>query len=56
VELWFNSGKGPSASIGTLAVSMYLGRCVKTLIFLPFGVAEMAEAAAFLFFPYFRKG
>jgi hypothetical protein len=46
----------PSASFGTLSVSMYLGRCVKTLIFFPFGVAEMAEAAAFLFFLYFREG
>jgi hypothetical protein len=46
----------PSANFGTLVVSMYLGRCVKTLIFLPFGTAEMAEVAAFLFFPYFREG
>jgi hypothetical protein len=55
-----NSGstaeEGPSASFGTLAVSMYLGRCVKTLIFLPFGIAEMAEAAAFLFFLCFHEG
>jgi hypothetical protein len=48
--------EGPSVSFGTLVVSMYLGRCVKFLIFLPFGVAEMAEAIAFLFFPYFREG
>jgi hypothetical protein len=46
----------PSPSFGTVAVSMYLGRCVKTLIFLPFGIAEMAEMVAFLFFPYFREG
>jgi hypothetical protein len=46
----------PSASFGTLAVSMYLGRCVKTLIFFPFGVAEMAKVAAFLFFPCFHEG
>jgi hypothetical protein len=45
-----------SASFGTLDISMYLDRCVKTLIFLPFGVAEMAEAVAFLFIPYFREG
>jgi hypothetical protein len=45
-----------SASFGTVAVSMYLGRCVKTLIFLPFGAAEMAEVAVFLFFPCFREG
>jgi hypothetical protein len=55
-----NSGlaveEGPSSSFGTLAVSMYLGRCVRTLIFLPFGVAEMDEAAVFLFFPCFREG
>jgi hypothetical protein len=46
----------PSPSFGTVAVSIYLGRCVKTLIFLPFGTAEMAEVAAFLFFPCFHKG
>ena len=46
----------PSPSFVTMAVSMYLGRCVKTLIFLPFGTTEMAEVAAFLFFPYFREG
>jgi hypothetical protein len=46
----------PSPSFGNVAVSMYLGRCVKTLIFLPFGTAEMAEVAAFLFFPCFREG
>jgi hypothetical protein len=55
-----NSGsiaeEGSSASFGTLAISMYLGRCVKTLIFFPFGVAEMDEAAAFLFFPCFCEG
>jgi hypothetical protein len=46
----------PSPSLGTVVDSMYLGRCVKTLIFLPFGTAEMAEVAAFLFFPCFREG
>jgi hypothetical protein len=46
----------PSSNFGTMAVSMYLGRCVKTLIFLPFGTAEMAEVAVFLFFPFFREG
>jgi hypothetical protein len=46
----------PSPSFGTVAVSIYLGRCVKTLIFLPFGATEMAEVAAFLFFLYFREG
>jgi hypothetical protein len=55
-----NSGsiveEGPSTSFDTLAVSMYLGRCVKTLILFPFGVAEMAEVAAFLFFPCFHEG
>jgi hypothetical protein len=40
----------------TMAVLMYLGRWVKTLIFLPFGTTEMVEAAVFLFFPYFREG
>jgi hypothetical protein len=48
--------EAPSACFGTLAVSMYLGRCVKTLIFLPFGVAEMAEVATFIFFPCFHEG
>jgi hypothetical protein len=46
----------PSASFGIVSVSMYPGRCVKILIFLPFGAAEMAEVAAFLFFPCFREG
>jgi hypothetical protein len=46
----------PSPSFGTEAVSIYLGRCVKTLIFLPFGTAGMAEAAVFLFFLCFREG
>jgi hypothetical protein len=45
-----------SVSFGTMAVSIYLGRCVKTLIFLPFGAAEMAEVAVFLFFLCFREG
>jgi hypothetical protein len=45
-----------STSFGTLAVSMYLGRCVNTLIFLPFGATEMAEVAVFLFFPCFHEG
>jgi hypothetical protein len=46
----------PSPSFDTVAVSMYLGRCIKTLIFLPFGTTEMAEVAAFLFFPCFHEG
>jgi hypothetical protein len=45
----------PSLSFGTMAVSMYFGRCVKTLISLPFGTTEMAEATIFLFFPCFRE-
>jgi hypothetical protein len=46
----------PLASFGIMAVSMYLGRCVKTLIFLPFGAAEMAEVASFCLFTCFREG
>jgi hypothetical protein len=46
----------PSPSFDTVAVSIYLGRCVKTLIFLPFGTTKIAEAAVFLFFPCFREG
>jgi hypothetical protein len=46
----------PSPSFDIVAVSMYLGRCIKTLIFSPFGTAGMAEVAAFLFFPYFHEG
>jgi hypothetical protein len=46
----------PSPSFGTVVVSIYLGRCVKTLIFLPFGTTEMAEVVVFLFFPCFREG
>jgi hypothetical protein len=46
----------PSSSYGNVVVSMYLGRCVKTLIFFPFGTTEMAEEAVFLFFPCFHEG
>jgi hypothetical protein len=46
----------PSASFCTVAVSIYLGQCVKTLVFLPFGAAKMAEVVAFLFFLCFREG
>jgi hypothetical protein len=46
----------PSPSFGNVAVSMYLGWCVKTLIFLPFGTIEMAEAVVFLFFSCFHEG
>jgi hypothetical protein len=46
----------PSTSFDIVAVSMYLGRCVNTLIFLPFSAAEMAEVAVFLFFPCFHEG
>jgi hypothetical protein len=45
----------PSTSFGTLAFSMYLGRCVNTLFFLPFGAADMAEVAVFSFFPAFAR-
>jgi hypothetical protein len=45
----------PSLIFGTMVVSMYLGRCIKTLIFLPFGTVKMAEAAVFLFFPAFVR-
>jgi hypothetical protein len=46
----------PSPSFGTVVVSIYLGQCVKTLIFLPFGTTEIAEATFFFFFPCFREG
>jgi hypothetical protein len=46
----------PSSNFGTMAVSMYLGWWVKTLIFLPFGTMQMAEVVVFLFFPYFCEG
>jgi hypothetical protein len=46
----------PSPNLGTVAVSMYLCRWVKTLIFLHFGTTEMAEATIFIFFPAFAKG
>jgi hypothetical protein len=39
-----------------VAVSIYLGLWVKTLIFLPFGTTAIVEAATFLFFPCFRRG
>jgi hypothetical protein len=46
----------PSIGFDTLVVSACLGRCVKTLTFFVFGVLEIAEAVAFLFFPCFHEG
>jgi hypothetical protein len=46
----------PSPNSGTIVVSIYRGRCVRTLIFFPFGTAEMAKATVFLFFPAFARG
>jgi hypothetical protein len=43
----------PLPNFGTMDVSIYLGRWVKTLIFLSFGTTEMVEAAFYLFFPCF---
>jgi hypothetical protein len=51
-----SAAEDPSVGFGTLAVSKCLGRCVKTFTFFPFSVAEIAEAAAFLFFPCFHEG
>jgi hypothetical protein len=48
--------KGSVFAFAPTAISMYLGQWVKTLIFLPFDTTEMAEAAVFLFFPYFHEG
>jgi hypothetical protein len=45
----------PSPNFGTTTVLIYLGRWVKTLIFLPFGTSEMAKVAVFLFFPAFAR-
>ena len=45
-----------SISFGTLAISMRLGRRVKTLTFFDFDVLEVTEVVAFLFFPCFREG
>jgi hypothetical protein len=49
-------GAVPSISFGTLAISMRLGWCVKTLTFFYFDAPEVAVVAAFLFFPCFREG
>jgi hypothetical protein len=46
----------PSIGFDTSVVSARLVRCVKTLTFFGFGVLEIAEAAAFLFFPCFCEG
>jgi hypothetical protein len=46
----------PSISLGTSAVSMRLGQCVKTLTFFNFGALEATEVTVFLFFPCFREG
>jgi hypothetical protein len=45
-----------SPNFDNVAISIYLGRWVKTLIFLPFGATEMTEAAVFLFFPCLHEG
>jgi hypothetical protein len=45
-----------SPNFGTMVVSIYLGRWVKTLIFLPFDTTEMVEVAVFVFFPCFHEG
>jgi hypothetical protein len=48
--------KVPSPNSGTTVVSIYHGRWVKTFIFLPFGIAVVAEVAVFLFFFAFARG
>jgi hypothetical protein len=50
------TGIASSLSFGTSAVSMRLGRHVKTLTFIDLDPLEVAEVAAFLFFPCFRVG
>jgi hypothetical protein len=50
------AGTTPSLSFGTSAVSMRLGRHVKTLTFFNLDTLEDAEVAAFLFFPCFHVG
>jgi hypothetical protein len=50
------TGATPSFSFGTSAVSMRLGRRVKTLTFFDLVTLEVAEVAAFLFFPCFCVG
>jgi hypothetical protein len=49
-------GVAPSISFGTLAVSMRLGRHVKTLTFFDLDTLEVVEVAAFLFSPCFHEG
>jgi hypothetical protein len=50
------TGATLSLSFGTSAVSMRLGRCVKTLTFFDLDTLEVAEVATFLFFPCFHVG
>jgi hypothetical protein len=50
------AGATPSLSFGTSAASMRMGRRVKTLTFFDLDTLEVAEVAAFLFFPCFRVG
>jgi hypothetical protein len=49
-------GANPSISFGTSIVSMRLGQRVNTLTFCDFDALEVAEIAAFLFFPCFCEG
>jgi hypothetical protein len=55
-RLGSDAEEDPSIGLGTSAVSMRLGRCVKTLTFFDLGVIEIVEAAIFLLFPCFRQG
>jgi hypothetical protein len=48
--------EGPLPSSGTMAGSMYRGGWVKTFNFLPFGIAVVAKAIDFLFFPCLCSG
>jgi FtsZ-interacting cell division protein ZipA len=43
-----------SLSFSTSAISIRLGRCVKTLTFFDLDTLEVAEVKVFLFFPCFR--
>jgi hypothetical protein len=47
-------GAAPSISFGMSAVSMCLGRRVKTLTFFDLDTLEVVEVAAFIVFPCFR--
>jgi hypothetical protein len=54
-QLGSDTEEDPSIGLGTSAISMRLGRCVKTLTFFDLGVLEVAKHQCFFSFLAFAK-